>query len=164
MAYDDFEIPQISGWQPTYIGRGRVKYVFNEGANYKTMTGSAVTIQFTIAGAHIPRQIEVELTNSSNVPDTSGLTVVFKRHTFGGPFVTIASSNGSQAQDSFQANFDSSYSKNDSPYQLIITGANTDRAYPVLTVEYLGWEELVVNDTDLSIITQSPNGKITKVS
>jgi hypothetical protein len=158
MAYDKFTWPEISGFNSEYMGRGFVKYIL-AGPNNIAQTGSAVTFPFQIGAPHRLALVELELTNSSSTPDTAGFTVVVKRLNYAGVAVPIASSNGSQLQDSFLAAFGDSYSSvGATNYQLVTTGANLDKVYAKLIVEYLGWERLEINDTGQSIIAQSPAG------
>jgi hypothetical protein len=128
--------PPINGWIGTYVGNGVCSYIPQGSTGAFAMTGSQTTETFQPPRGHALLRAEFQVLTSSNQPDASATNIELQ---VANPFIgsaglTIASTNGTVADDSVVFEFESSgWANRGRQYIILSTAPNTD----VLTVEFL---------------------------
>lgn len=131
------DIPDITGWNHTYIGNGIVKY-YPVGQPIE-MTGSAVTTPFIVQYSHRLMRVEEELLTSSSAPDTSGNQTQVKKHIKSGYALKIADTGNQTGtgSDSQIIVFGIGWEEEGMWYDIVNTGANDDDCYLNVYVQYI---------------------------
>jgi hypothetical protein len=134
-------MPQLTGFQAFYVGRGKVRYIYNGSSNYIGQTGSAVLTTFYIPTLHRLYMVRMLVTNSSNAADNTNNILQINHQIYVSTVYEQWWTNSNTAASSFQALFDKPYDLDLATYQISSNCPNTDRLYLVIEVFYPDWRD-----------------------
>jgi hypothetical protein len=120
----------LGNFQGTSLGLGLIRYTITQ-----AVTGSAQNIILSVPHTHILLRTEFQqLVTATGVVDTTGINLKVQRRnriaspgSSGLPFLTLASTNGSTANDSVVFDFsDDDWVSDTTDYNFAFTGQNND--------------------------------------